>query len=318
MRGAICFAIVGALCSAAGASAATPIAFGGLTAGGQGAAFFTNTADAPGDTDGVSIALKVPNSASFAAIQFLDVPPAAPATPPSFAFMPSVSGASGGSPRLVIAFDDGGTISLEALSWNAGAWSTVQGAGANWEVDGTVPGCTPGEGQTYAAALACHQADGSHVTEAYVIADGAVSGGYTVDVDDVSYASLRLTDKPGAVEGATTTLRGSFAVSLNSGRGVMLMRCSSQAGAACDVALTLRTETRHARRVGSVKGTVAANATSPVSISLNAKGRQLLRRHRRLVVIASGVVTNGGPLSTPVAGRITLVVPRFRLPAKRR
>jgi hypothetical protein len=98
----------------------------------------------------------------------------------------------------------------------------------------------------------------------------------------------------------------------------MLMRCSSQAGAACDVALTLRTETRHARRVGSVKGTVAANATSPVSISLNAKGRQLLRRHRRLVVIASGVVTNGGPLSTPVAGRITLVVPRFRLPAKRR
>jgi hypothetical protein len=74
------------------------------------------------DTDPFSVQIDVPEGtgapsfySSYGGIDFHHVAGStAPATPSSFDFRSTVSGPSGGSPRLVINFSDGGSIDLLA------------------------------------------------------------------------------------------------------------------------------------------------------------------------------------------------------------
>jgi len=81
--------------------------------------------------------------------------------------MSTVTGASGGSPRLVIVFSDGGNINLRPLAWVANAW-TREGSGtttSDWDNSGGTCGFL--YEQTYDVVTACHT--GTTVAAAFVV-----------------------------------------------------------------------------------------------------------------------------------------------------
>ena len=157
------------------------------------------------DTDAYSVELDVPEGgtpadgfSSFAGINFHHVTgQPAPASSPTFDFKPnktSFSGAiptgSGGSPRLVMVFSDGGNINLRPLGWIADQWVT-EGVGAtvlDWDNNGGI--CGFRYEQDYNTVVACHP--GAVVTQAFIVSDsGWVSppGGapYTNWIDNIQY-----------------------------------------------------------------------------------------------------------------------------------
>ncbi len=153
--------------------------------GGNGSAHWTRAADATGDTDGFSMELDVPNPSSFAGIDLQhQVGTTAPTTPPSFDFMSSVSGPSGGSPRLVIQFNDGGNIQLRPLTWTANVWTHESGSGTDWDNNGGT--CGFQYEKPYNVVTACHA--GKTVTDAFIVSDEfAYPNGFTHFIDNISY-----------------------------------------------------------------------------------------------------------------------------------
>lgn len=153
------------------------------------------------DADAYSMELRIPEgilasfSSSFAGINFHHVPALPPANPPSFDYMSDRSGGSGGSPRLVIRFADGGNIQLRPLSWTQNVWISegpVTGSSSpdplattNWENNGGTCGFL--YEVTYYAALACHPAP--VVTSAFIVSDsGWLNAPYTNWIDNIQYA----------------------------------------------------------------------------------------------------------------------------------
>jgi len=168
----------------------------------SGSAHWTNSNS--NDSDPFSIVLDVPEGrfegflSSFAGINFHHVPPVPPALPPSFDFQADRAGASGGSPRLVMMFSDGGNINLRPLEWLPFVW-TSEGPQpnppnegphvdptfeTNWDsVGGT---CGFASQQTYAAALACHP--DAIVTAAFIVSDsGWLNAPYKNWIDNIQY-----------------------------------------------------------------------------------------------------------------------------------
>lgn len=163
--------------------------------------FFSGGADAsagwvaftpapPGSGEDASIALEVNSPDGYAGVEISGVGTAAPATPPSFAFRSNATNAgSGGSPRLVIGFDDGGNMQLRPLSWTADTWVTIDGAITDstqgWDNAGGSCGFL--YNTTYATALGCHS--GANVTSLFVVSDSGWlhAGGYIHYIDDISY-----------------------------------------------------------------------------------------------------------------------------------
>src|SRR4051794_16968425 len=74
---------------AGGRASAAGVKFGNVFTQGGASANWTKAADAPGDTDGHSVALNLPSTGGYAVILLANVPAAAPSTPPSFWFNPS-------------------------------------------------------------------------------------------------------------------------------------------------------------------------------------------------------------------------------------
>lgn len=148
------------------------------------------------DGDSFSVQIEVPEGtgapnfySSFGGILIHHIdgsPP--PAMSPTFDFYPTVTGASGGSPRLVINFSDGGSANLRPLAWVANTWTT-EGTGAtvnDWDNGGGSCGSFSYE-ISYAAVLACHP--GATVTSAYVVSDSGwlYNGGYTNFIDNIQW-----------------------------------------------------------------------------------------------------------------------------------
>lgn len=164
---------------------------------GSGSAHWTNTDS--NDTDRFSVELEVPEGgtpadgfSSFAGINFHHVPPQPPANAPSFDFKADRSGASGGSPRLVMVFSDGGNINLRPLTWVQDTWISEGGpnptpdpsAPTNWDSVGGP--CVFRFEQTYQAALACHP--GATVTDAFIVTDsGWLGAPYKNWIDNIQY-----------------------------------------------------------------------------------------------------------------------------------
>jgi len=142
------------------------------------------------DADSFSMELDVPDGvgapsffSSFAGIDLHHISSAAPATPPSYDFMADKVAASGGSPRLVMQFSDGGDMELRPLVWTT-TWTHENGASTDWDVHS--PTCPFLFEATYAAGLTCHA--GASVTAAFIVTDsGWLSAPYTNWIDNIQY-----------------------------------------------------------------------------------------------------------------------------------
>lgn len=163
----------------------------------------------PGDPDNWSIKLRLspvqscfqPNyvNCPYAGARLQGVAGSPPAIPPSYDLYSTVSGPSGGSPRLVMIFSDGGDMELRPLSWTADVWVHIDGSYVNnsgqglWDVNGGI--CGFAYAATYSAGLACHM--GQSVTDVYVVTDSAWQltnpSGYTHYIDNISYGNALVT-----------------------------------------------------------------------------------------------------------------------------
>jgi hypothetical protein len=162
----------------------------------SGSAHWTNATS--NDTDPFSVEIDVPEGgtpangySSFAGINFHHLPPAAPANAPSFDFKADRNGASGGSPRLVIVFNDGGNINLRPLNWVQDRWIS-EGPGptpdplaaTNWDNSGGTCGFL--YEMTYDTVKACHAA--AAVTAAFIVSDsGWLNAPYKNWIDNIQY-----------------------------------------------------------------------------------------------------------------------------------
>jgi hypothetical protein len=152
--------------------------------GGNGHAHWSQ--DTSSSDDRFSMELEVPDALSYAGIDLhhVDGRPA-PAEAPSFDFNSTVSGASGGSPRLHINFSDRGSVDLRPLTWEQDTWQTVGGGDNNWDNNGGT--CGFQFQRTYQEVLACHA--GTTVTSAYVVSDSGWlhPEGYVNYIDNLQY-----------------------------------------------------------------------------------------------------------------------------------
>lgn len=108
-------------------------------------------------------------SGTYGGIQ-LSNPPADPnaITALSYDFKPNQTGGSGGSPRLVVQFSDGGDGSLRPLAWVAGTWMHEDGmVSTDWDNRGGTCGFV--YETTWAAIKACHA--GATITGIFAVND---------------------------------------------------------------------------------------------------------------------------------------------------
>jgi hypothetical protein len=107
----------------------------------------------------------------------------------SFDYNPDATGNSGGSPRLVVSFSDGGTAELRPLTLTAGAWVTLDGmTGTNWDNNGGSCGFV--YGTTWSAVVACHA--GATINGMWVVNDSGwmfPTTGLNVLVDNITINS---------------------------------------------------------------------------------------------------------------------------------
>jgi hypothetical protein len=131
----------------------------------------------------------------YAGATLLRVPATLPASPPSFDFMADRSAASGGSPRLVIGFSDGGRAELRPLNWTAGIWVHEDGTSVDWDNNGGTCGFV--YQTSYAIIQACHA--GATVTAVYVVSDSGWlnQGGYTNYIANIRYGDILVTPQNG-------------------------------------------------------------------------------------------------------------------------
>lgn len=163
----------------------------------------------PGSTEQQSIGLFVNGTSAddfsdAARAIFTGVGGVPPETPPSFDFKVFTLGGSGGSVRLVVRFTDGGRGELGPVSLEAGTWTHVDGAGANWDNRGG--SCGGRTSQTYDEVVACHT--GAEVTVVEVINDSGwlFLGGFQALVDNVSFGGTTVSAPPPPVLGESVHL----------------------------------------------------------------------------------------------------------------
>ena len=199
-----------ALWLAAAAPANAQFAFNTFITQGEATTGWVNDTDTPpGATDQLSLQLFVNGSSSqdfddAARALFTGLPADPPADAPSFYFKVSTAGASGGSVRFLIRFSDGGNGELRPLTLQAGQWTFVDGAGPNWDTSGGSCGFQPD--LTYSQVLACHS--GAQIASVEILNDSGwlFPGGFSVLVDNISYAGVTLSGPAAPVETSSVTL----------------------------------------------------------------------------------------------------------------
>jgi hypothetical protein len=180
-----------------------------ITQGDATTGWVTDTDPPPGASDQLSLQLFVNGSSGqdfddAARALFGGVAAEPPAEPPSFFFKVSTAGASGGSVRLLIRFSDGGNGELRPISFQANQWSFVDGAGLNWDTNGGT--CGFATGVTYAQVLGCHA--GAQVSSVEILNDSGwlYPGGFSVLVDNITYAGVTLSGPAAPVGEETVNL----------------------------------------------------------------------------------------------------------------
>src|SRR4051812_8490240 len=165
-------------------------------ASGNAAAHWDNTQSA--DDDPFSQLYEVNDASSYAGTTLHHVEGLpAPANAPSFDFKadrvsPAYTG-TGGSPRLVIVFSDGGNINLRPLEWT-GDWQHEGGdsgpTASDW--DNVGGSCIGGYEEDYQTVRHCH--DGAVVTAAFMVTDSfwRILSPYKNWVDNIQYAGTTI------------------------------------------------------------------------------------------------------------------------------
>ncbi len=121
----------------------------------------------------------------YAGAELKHVAGAAPANAPTFSFTAPNAPTSGGSPRLVMNFSDGGRIEGRPLDWTVA--EQLVGDGDEWDSNGGGE-CGFVYGVDYNTALECHDGSDVTVTSVFVITDsGWLNGAHTVQIDDIQY-----------------------------------------------------------------------------------------------------------------------------------
>ena len=159
-----------ALAGTAGVASAAPVHTlpATLSASGAGAHASWN------GTDSVKLTVGSPSGSTFAEVKLADPPALAPATAPTF----TTDTYAAGSPRWVIEFSSG----CDLFGYPSQFGSTT----ANWQVNGaTGCGTTVGQYTTYTLAVAA--AGSTHVTGAYIVADGDQTAGTTDTITAIQY-----------------------------------------------------------------------------------------------------------------------------------
>jgi len=117
-------------------------------------------------------------------------------TAASFWMKANVTHASGGSPRLVIAFSDGGNAQLRPLNWTADTWQLVDGfnlnANVGWDTNG-VGGCGYLYNVAYSVILNCLDSE-TVITDIFVVNDsgwfGDLPDGEQIILDDITVNTI--------------------------------------------------------------------------------------------------------------------------------
>jgi hypothetical protein len=108
----------------------------------------------------------------------------------SFDFNANQTGASGGSPRMVVQFSDGGNGQLRPLSWTANTWTHLDGlTGNNWDNNGGT--CGYQYATTWQGIVGCHP--GSTITGIFVVNDSGwlyPNTGEQVTLDNIMVNTL--------------------------------------------------------------------------------------------------------------------------------
>jgi hypothetical protein len=158
-----------ALAGTAGAASAAPVHTlpATLSASGTGAHASWN------GNDSVKLTVGSPSGSTFAEVKLASPPALAPATAPTFI----TNNYAAGSPRWVLEFSSG----CDLFGYPSQLSTT-----ANWQVNGTGCGTTAAQYTTYALALAA--ANSTHVTAAYIVADGDQTPGTTDTITAIQYA----------------------------------------------------------------------------------------------------------------------------------
>lgn len=164
--------------------------------GGSGTAAWvagTDTA-APADTDGKVLQLSSPDGSSYAGVNLdaLDGLSLGSVTALSYDYRsPDYAGLGGGSPRLVVGLDDGGTLDLNPVTDLSTGWTTMDAiGGAVDNQGGSLDGQPCGTYQlSWTDAVACHP--DATITGVWIVNDPGwlVPGGLTVDVDNITLNS---------------------------------------------------------------------------------------------------------------------------------
>ncbi|HYM96182.1 MAG TPA: hypothetical protein VET26_02675 [Candidatus Sulfotelmatobacter sp.] len=150
----------------------------------------------PGDPDTWSIKLRLPaDPTAYAGARLQGVQGPPPPNPPSFDYYSTVTGPSGGSPRLHMDFSDGGSIELRPLFLTS-TWAHEDGSSTDWDNNGG--SCGFKYEVPYAVAVGCHP--GATVTGVIVVTDSAwlYTSGYTQYIDNIQYGDALITSPEGA------------------------------------------------------------------------------------------------------------------------
>lgn len=183
-------------------TAAAQFRVDGFSTEGYGVARWIETdTPAPGDSDRSVIELSV-NTADkslldAARVTFTGVRGAPPASPPTYDFRPSVSGLSGGSPRMTMRLSNGGGLStgggeLRPVSLAAGQWTHMDGL-SNWDNYGG--SCGSRSNVSYSELLGCHPGEQVDALEIWNDSDWLYPDGYQVLVDNITFGSERVSNQ---------------------------------------------------------------------------------------------------------------------------
>lgn len=139
-----------------------------------------------GGEDNMAVALTVPGNSppDYAGIFFNRAGGSAPVNEPSFWLKSSVISASGGSPRLVLFWSDGGSSQLRPLVWT-GDWQQVGAGSAINDWDNNGGSCGFLYATTYATTVGCHTS--AFVVSTFIVTDsGWLIQPYVHFIDDIS------------------------------------------------------------------------------------------------------------------------------------
>lgn len=118
----------------------------------------------------------------------------------SFDFYANQTGGSGGSPRMVVQFSDGGDGELRPLAWIANTWTTENGmTSSDWDNQGGT--CGFRYETTWAAVMGCHA--GATISAIYVVNDSGwlyPATGETVTLDNITVNDITATGPHGNQE----------------------------------------------------------------------------------------------------------------------